>query len=136
MSWAEVKKINSDLSTPLNEFIENKMRYVSSDNTLHVITNGFVVDMGNEDTLFTKIMKHPGVLRLDIRKDTDFSLDVYIYKNDEKIITKTLSSSGSYYTENFEFEKGDNIRITAYSRYSNGQITYMGLCGMVAFGDF
>ena len=136
MSWAEVKKINSDLSTPLNEFIENKMRYVASDNTLHVITNGFVVVHGTEDTLFTKKMKHPGVLRLDIRKDTDFSMDVYIYKNDEKIITKTLSSSGSYYTEDFEFEKGDNIRISAYSRSSNGRITYMGLRGMVAFGDF
>lgn len=136
MSWAEVKKINSDLSTPLNEFIENKMRYVTSDNTLHVITNGFYVVKETEDTLFTKKMKHPGVLRLDIRKDTDFSMDVYIYKNDEKIITKNLSSSGSYYTEYFEFEKGDNIRISAYSRYSNGKITYMGLCGMVAFGDF
>lgn len=135
MSWAEVIKINSDLSTPLNEFIENKMRYVASDNTLHVITNGFPVVSGTEDTLFTKKMKHPGVLRLDIRKDTDFSMDVYIYKNDAKIITKNLSSSGSYYTEYFEFEKGDNIRITAYSR-SNGKITYMGLCGMVAFGDF
>ena len=136
MSWAEVKKINSDLSTPLNEFIENKMRYVASDNTLHVITNGFVVVKGTEDTLFTKKMKHPGVLRLAITKDTNFGMDLYIYKNDEKIITKTLSSSGSYYTEDFEFEKGDNIRITAYSRNSSGRITYMGLRGMVAFGDF
>lgn len=136
MSWAEVKKINSDLSTPLNEFIENKMRYVTSDNTLHVITNGFYVPKGHEDTLFTKTMKHPGVLKLAIIKDTGFSTDVYIYKNDEKIITKTLLSDGSHYTADFEFEKGDNIRITAYSRYSSGMITYMGLCGMVAFGDF
>ena len=136
MSWAEVKKINSDLSTPLNEFIENKMRYVTSDNTLHVITNGFYVSKGHEDTLFTKTMKHPGVLKLAITKDDNFSMDVYIYKNDEKIITKNLESDGSYYTEDFEFEKGDNIRISAYSRYSSGRITYMGLRGMVAFGDF
>ena len=136
MSWAEVKKINSDLSTPLNEFIENKMRYVASDNTLHVITNGFVVVKGTEYTLFTKKMKHPGVLKLAITKDDNFSMDVYIYKNDKKIITKDLLSDGSYYTADFGFEKGDNIRITAYSRNSSGRITYMGLCGMVAFGDF
>ena len=44
-----------------------------------------------------------------ITKDDNFSMDVYIYKNDEKIITKTLSSSGSYYTEDFEFEKFKNM---------------------------
>ena len=136
MSSAEVKKINSDLSTPLNECIENKMRYVASDNTLHVITNGFYVSKDHEDTIFTKTMKHPGVLRLAISKDTGFSTDVYIYKNDKKIITKDLLSDGWYYTADFGFEKGDNIRITAYSRYSSGNITYMGLRGMVVFGDF
>ena len=136
MSWGKVKKINSDLSVPLNELIENKMRYVTSDNTLYVITNGVLITQHTEEELLTKTMKHPGVLDLRLTKDNDFSMYLHIYKNDELIIKRFCEDTISSVSVNFGFEKNDIIKIVVKGNYKVGDVTYMGLNGMVAFGDF
>lgn len=134
MSWAEVLKINSDTSTPLNEFIENKMRYISSDNVLSVIANDVYVGT-SEKTFLTKTIKHPGVLKVQIYKETGFAVNVFVYRNETKILTVECDSKGMNYSGYFEFGKDDVIKITAKASSTGGTVI-INLCGMVAFGDF
>ena len=133
MSWAEVLKINSDTSTPLNEFIESKMRYISSDNVISVIDTDIGITT-TEKNIFQKDMKHSGVLSLQIIKPTVRAY-IYIYKNNNIILTSTAESNVSY-TKPFEFEKNDNIRIAVRSVSGAGYISNAKILGMVAFGDF
>ena len=133
MSWAEVLKINSDTSTPLNEFIESKMRYISSENVISVIDTDILITT-TEKNIFQKDMKHSGVLSLQISKPTVRAY-IYIYKNNNKILTITAESN-AFYTKPFEFEKNDNIRIAVRSVSGSGYISHANILGMVAFGDF
>lgn len=134
MSWAEVSRINSDVSTPLNEFIENKMRYVSSDNIISVVDSDATAST-SETTHLNKIMKHSGVLSVALEKPTTLSMSLYVYKNNEKIATLS-ADAGTNYTLPFEFEKNDIIKITTKKNSGSGRITRISLRGMVAFGDF
>lgn len=133
MSWAEVKKINSDLSTPLNELIENKMRYITSDNVISVIGTSTSISV-TEKTLLEKKMKYPGVLSLRIYRPS-VNAYAYVYKNGVKILTITAESNASY-TEPFEFNKDDIIKVAVRSVTGNGNIPSVTILGMVAFGDF
>ena len=133
MSWAEVLKINSDTSTPLNEFIESKMRYISSENVISVIDTDIIINT-TEKNIFQKDMKHSGVLSLQISNPTVRAY-IYIHKNNNKILTITAESN-AFYTKPFEFEKNDNIRIAVRSVSGAGYISNAKILGMVAFGDF
>lgn len=135
MSWAEVLKINSDTLTPLNELIENKMRYVSSENVISVVDSNATASTTEKTHLNNKVMKHPGVLSVKIVKPNTLSVELYVYKNDEKIVT-IEADTGSTYTAPFEFEKNDVIKITTKKKSGSGNIEYISLLGMVAFGDF
>ena len=94
MSWAEVKKINSDLSTPLNELIDSKMRYITSDNVISVIGTSTTITI-SEKILLEKKMKYPGVLSLRIYKPS-VNAYAYVYKNDVKILTITAESNATF----------------------------------------
>ena len=135
MSWAEVLKINSDTSTPLNEFIESKMRYVSSENVISVVDSNVTASTTEKTHLNNKVMKHPGVLSVKIVKPTTLSVELYVYKNNEKIVTID-AVKGTIYTAPFEFEKNDIIKMTTKKEFGSGTIDYISLLGMVAFGDF
>lgn len=135
MSWAEVKKINSNPLMPLDEFIESKMRYIASDNVLSVIANNIYLSKSEKEFL-TKSMKHPGVLNVQISKQTGFAMNLFVYRNGTKILTIECESNGTSYSGNFEFDKGDVIKITAKAPSSGGMISFINLRGMVAFGDF
>lgn len=47
MSWAEVKKINSDMTTPLDQLFKNSFYLYASDNTLAAITRDFATRYGS-----------------------------------------------------------------------------------------
>ena len=47
MSWAEVKKINSDMTTPLDQLFKNSFYLYASDNTLAAITRDFATRHGS-----------------------------------------------------------------------------------------
>lgn len=47
MSWAEVKKINSDMTTPLDQLFKNSFYLYASDNTLAAITKDFATRYGS-----------------------------------------------------------------------------------------
>ena len=81
-------------------------------------------------------MKHPGALDLRLTKKNDFLMYLYIYKNDEKIITKDCDKTTTSVSVNFGFEKNDIIKIAIKARHEAGYVTYVGLNGMVALGDF
>lgn len=134
MSWAEVMKINSDMSTPLNELFQNSMRYVSSDNVISVVASNVYVSTTTK-VFLTKIMNHAGVLKLRLIKDSNLNIYVYVDKNNERILTMT-ANSGSTYSAEFEFAKGDEIKISARAITGSGDIESISLLGMVAFGDF
>lgn len=129
MSWAEVFKIE--------DFIDDKMRYVSSENAISVIGTDVFPSTSEKTYLDDKVMKHPGVLTVKIVKDSDLHVDVYVYKNGEKMTT-IQAADGSSYSAPFEFNKNDVIKITIKRTNSatSKKINNISLLGMVAFGDF
>lgn len=129
MSWAEVFKIE--------DFIDDKMRYVSSENIISVIGTDIFPSTTEKTHLDGKVMKYPGVLTVKITKDSDLHVDVYVYKNGEKMTT-IQATDGSLYSAPFEFNKNDVIKITIKRTNSatSKKINNISLLGMVAFGDF
>ena len=134
--------LNSTLGTkdfkPLNELIndliESKIRYISSDNVISVLGSNISLNT-TEKELLTKTMKHDGVLSVRIIKPNDFDVYVYVDKNNERILS-LFAGAGTVYSSEFEFSKDDEIKISARAQDKYGVVESISLLGMASFGDF
>lgn len=127
MSWAEVKKINSDLSKPLNEFIaeymESKIHYVA--NADYTLT---------DDKTYEFTAKYSGTLKCVVDGGSSNSFyKITIYKNGEEV----TSVSNTYYCSAVVACKKDDV-ITAKIKQKNtsSEISYyITVQAALQFGD-
>lgn len=73
MSWGKVKKINSDMSMPLNELIKGEKVFCASSNTIAISVS--------KSALYSFTPKLDGVIRFfsNVTKNNDNAATVYMY---------------------------------------------------------
>lgn len=124
MSWAEMSRINSDLTTPLNELIENSYYLYASDNTLTEVHNQEISSPNSWLTVKTVTARYKGALRLAVATQTKNSTggSIRLTINDVTRISWTDSggSSGSptshEHKVDFSVNAGDVIKIEGMNR--------------------
>jgi hypothetical protein len=105
---------------------------------LSVVANDLPI-YSSSNALWSKTMKHPGVLNIAIRQSQGSATNLYVLKNGTRILNISCTLHDSTYIDDFEFDKGDVIEIQVSKANPTGTtpvISYIKLRGMIAFGDF
>ena len=134
MSWAEEKKINSDMTTPLDQLFKNSFYLYASDNTLAAITGDFASNHGSIK------VNYDGACRVKlslVNTSTAAKTGTYSVKVngiDKAYITKTLAagSSGDAYVD-ISINKNDIISCQ-YTSSSSLVDTGFYVCGTIGIG--
>ena len=144
MSWAEVKKINSDMNMPLDSLIKSQRAYGASDDVLAVLLSRetAIKDATETNPLMlasfkptvkgsvriSASVKRPSVLKsrtiLIVKKGTSNILQI---ENDEDV-------SGSIYQSiygDIAIEPDETYRIYAYTTTKTGYINSLKLCASI-----
>ena len=127
MSWAEVKKINSNMSKPLNEALH-----------LYGSTNELVAQARDKGIK----LKYPGVVNYKIvvaKFNTSSTMagrtiKVYISVNDTITETRTLTALDESYYIPVNINANDVVRYSEQQGAGLASINEVSLCGTVGFG--
>lgn len=149
MSWAETFKINSDMSTPLNERINGLYKLQTSDNlyqqfSSETLTGSF---SNGADKIYERSIKFLNAGSAKIRlyhgsftgTSTSYSNPYYhyiIYKNSNEYLTGTMydSSSIGYREVEIIFNTNDVIDVEFYMIPQSGA-GYSDNCSLSIYGD-
>ena len=135
MSWAEVKKINSDMTTPLDRLFKNSFYLYASDNTLAAITGDFAANHGSIK------VNYDGACRVKLSlvntSSTTGETATYSVKVngiDKAHITKLLTggSSGEAYVD-ISINKNDIITCERYDVHNVVENAFY-VCGTIGIG--
>lgn len=114
MSWAEVKKINSDLSTPLDKLFKDSFYLYASDNTLFVVTNSEKAELSSK-VLMNKTLNYGGCIRLSGKLISNYNRHCVLTLRINGVVKATfINGNGDVLTpfsEDFSVQKGDEISI-------------------------
>ena len=142
MSWAEVKKINSDMSVSLDELFKNSMRIYNSDTLLiKEVYNGSVQFVYLTDTPVggSYTMLYPGVVTIKcIYQHSLSGGEVRVFVNGVKVSTLDISSDViAPVLTNIEVQRGNVITFSTYSRNSGSfaKTINLSINGFVGLGN-
>lgn len=127
MSWAEVIKINSDMSTPLNEFFIKNSHIYTSENILsstNSTNNKIKVNYGGACKVYVNTLKSAS---------GGSSVKFKVYKNNSEIETRKVTAPAIEYV-NIGVNAGDTISISDTSTGASGYISDWGICGSIGLG--
>ena len=110
MSWAEVKKINSDMTTPLDQLFKNSFYLYASDNTLAAITRDFATRHGSIKVNYDGACRVKLSLVNNSSAGETATFSVKVNGIDKAHITKLITgrSSGEAYVD-ISINKNDTI---------------------------
>lgn len=134
MSWAEVKKINSDMLTPLDRLFKNSFYLYASDNTLAAITKYPMersIKVKYDGACRVKLLLHNG----SSTRGDSIEISVKVNGTHKAYITGELvaGASGEAYVD-ISVNKNDVITIEEVSISSHINVSAFNLCGTIGVG--
>ena len=134
MSWAEVKKINSDMTTPLDQLFKNSFYLYASDNTLAAITRDFATRYGSIKVNYDGACRVKLSLVNNSSAGETATFSVKVNGIDKAHITKLITgrSSGEAYVD-ISINKNDIITCEADGAQHVVETAFY-VCGTIGIG--